>query len=61
MFNLCYFQDWIESTARELGLSINTVKAQKSSWKKNLERKFEGYFPVIDVAKSFILNGKVGE
>ena len=49
VFQLCYFQGLDnESAAQELGLSVNTV------------RKFERYFPFINVTKSLVLRDKCG-
>lgn len=48
VFNLCYFQGLDnESTARELGLSINTVKAQKARGKKILKENLKDIFPLL--------------
>lgn len=48
VFHLCYFQGLDnESAAKELGLSINTVKAQKARGKKILKENLKDIFPLL--------------
>ena len=48
VFQLCYFQGLDnESTAQELGLSVNTVKAQKARGKKILRESLKDILPLL--------------
>jgi len=48
VFQLCYFQGLDnESVAQELGLSVNTVKAQKARGKKILREHLKDIFPLL--------------
>lgn len=48
VFDLCYFQGLDnESAAKELGLSINTVKAQKARGKKILKENLKDIFSLF--------------
>ena len=48
VFQLCYFQGLDnESAAQELGLSVNTVKAQKARGKKILKENLKDIFPLL--------------
>lgn len=48
VFDLCYFQGLDnEKAAMELGLSINTVKAQKARGKKILKENLKNIFPMV--------------
>ena len=48
VFELCYFQGLDnESAAKELGLSINTIKAQKARGKKILKESLKDLMPLI--------------
>ena len=48
VFQLCYFRGVDnESAAQELGLSVNTVKAQKARGKKILKENLKDIFPLL--------------
>ena len=48
VFQLCYFQGLDnESAAQELGLSVNTVKAQKARGKKILRENLKDILPLL--------------
>lgn len=48
VFELCYFQEMDnETAARTLGISIETVKAQKRRGKQILREKLKDFYPLI--------------
>lgn len=48
VFELCYFQDMDnETAARALGISVETVKAQKRRGKQILREKLKDFYPLI--------------
>lgn len=50
VFELCYFQGLDnDSAAKELGLSINTIKAQKARGKKMLKESLKDLMPLVAV------------
>lgn len=56
VFELCYFQGLDnDSAAKELGLSINTIKAQKARGKKILKESLKDLMPFV----FFILDGMI--